>query len=39
MKDETGTNRIILGKQPDDTYGLVISKPGEDVVKLYQNAS
>lgn len=35
MRDETGTNRIILGRQPDGTYGLVISKPGEDVVRLY----
>lgn len=36
FKDETGVNRIILGKLPDGTYGLVISKPGTDVVKLTQ---
>ena len=29
------TNRIIFGKLPDNTYGLVISKPGVDVVKLF----
>jgi hypothetical protein len=37
FKDETGTNRIILGRQPDGTYGLVISKVGTDVIKLYQS--
>lgn len=35
MKDEKGYSRIILGRQPDGTYGLVISKPNIDVVKLY----
>lgn len=28
-------NRIILGKLPDGTYGLVISKPGYDVSSLF----
>lgn len=35
FKDETGTQRIILGQFPDKTWGLIISKPGEDVVKLF----
>ena len=31
-----GSNsRIILGKCPDGTYGLVISKPGYDVMSLF----
>lgn len=34
FKDETGVNRIILGRFPDGTYGLVISKPTKDVLKL-----
>jgi hypothetical protein len=29
------TNRIIFGRLPDGTYGLVISKPGVDVIKLF----
>jgi len=35
FKDETGVRRIILGKLPDGTYGLVISKPTFDVVKQF----
>lgn len=35
FKDETGVQRIILGQFPDKTWGLIISKPGEDVVKLF----
>lgn len=35
FRDETGTNRIILGRLPDGSYGLVISKPGNDVIKLF----
>lgn len=35
IKDETGVNRIILGRLPDGTYGLVISKPGVDVNGLF----
>ena len=33
IKDETGNNRIVLGRFPDGTYGLAISKPGRDVYK------
>lgn len=33
VKDESGNNRIILGRFPDGTYGLAISKPGRDVLK------
>lgn len=32
IKDENGQNRIILGRFPDGTYGLAISKPGRDVL-------
>lgn len=35
FKDENGNNRIILGRLPDGTYGLVISKPGVDVLSLF----
>lgn len=35
IKDEAGQNRILIGRQPDDTYGIVISKAGYDVVELY----
>lgn len=36
FKDETGKNRIILGRWPDGTYGLLISKPGVDVLSLFK---
>lgn len=35
FRDENGTNRIILGRLPDGTYGLVISKPGINVLNLF----
>lgn len=35
IKDETGTNRLIFGKLPDGTYGLVISKEGIDVLTVF----
>lgn len=35
FKDETGVNRIILGRFPDGTWGLIISKEGEDVIRLF----
>jgi hypothetical protein len=35
INDETGTARIIIGRQPDGSYGMVISKPGINVVSLY----
>lgn len=35
FKDETGTKRIIIGQFPDKTWGIIISKAGEDVVKLF----
>ena len=38
FKDTTGNRRIIIGKLPDGTYGLVISKEGYDVVELLQGA-
>lgn len=34
FKDTTGKRRIIIGKLPDGTYGLVISKPGFDVIEV-----
>lgn len=36
MKDETGTNRIIIGRFPNGEWGIIISKPGNDVLK-YQD--
>jgi len=35
FRDENGVNQIIIGKLPDGTYGLVISKPGIDVLSLF----
>lgn len=35
IKDETGTPRLIMGKLPDGTYGLVISKEGVDVTTVF----
>lgn len=35
IKDETGTPRLIFGKLPDNTYGLVISKSGVDVLTVF----
>ena len=35
ITDENGTNRIILGRFPDGSYGLIISKPGVDVLSLF----
>lgn len=35
VKDETGLNRIILGKLPDGSYGLAISIDGEDVLDAF----
>ena len=32
IKDENGQNRIIIGRFPDGTYGIAISKPGRDVL-------
>ena len=35
FKDETGVNRIIIGQLPDGTWGIVVSKPTYDVIKLF----
>ena len=35
IRDEDGVDRIILGRLPDGTYGLIISKPGVDVNTLF----
>lgn len=35
MRDENGVDRIILGRWPDGTYGLIISKPDIDVKGLF----
>ena len=35
IKDDTGTPRILIGRLPDGTYGLVVSKPGTDVLGLF----
>ena len=35
IKDENGVDRIVLGRLPDGTYGLIISKPDVDVKGLF----
>ena len=35
VTDENGDDRIIFGRLPDGTYGLVISKPTVDVKGLF----
>ena len=35
IRDEDGVDRIILGRLPDGTYGLIVSKPGVDVNTLF----
>ena len=35
FKDETGTPRIIFGRLPDGTYGLVVSEEGVDVTTVF----
>jgi hypothetical protein len=35
IKDENGVRRIIFGKLPDGTYGLVISNDGTDVLDVF----
>ena len=34
-KDNSGTNRIIIGVLPDNTTGLIISKEGVDVLNVF----
>lgn len=34
-KDTAGDNRILIGMLPDGTCGIVISKPGYDVVEAF----
>lgn len=33
IKDEEGTNRILIGRDPRGNYVVAITKPGIDVVK------
>jgi hypothetical protein len=35
-KDETGVNRIIIGRMPDGTWGIIVSKEGVDVLDLFK---
>lgn len=35
ITDESGNKRIIIGKMPDGTYGLLIMKPGYDALELF----
>lgn len=35
IKDENGQTRILIGRLPDNTYGIVISKTGYDVTELF----
>lgn len=37
IKDEAGNNRIIIGRWPDGTYGILVSKEGVDVLTLFTN--
>lgn len=34
-KDNSGTNRILIGVLPDGDTGIVISKPGTDVLDVF----
>lgn len=38
VKDTSGNRRIIFGRLPDGSYGLVISKEGYDVVEVLQES-
>lgn len=31
VRDETGVDRVLIGRYPDGTYGVKVSKPGKDV--------
>lgn len=35
IKDENGQNRIVIGRMPDGTYGIVISNPGVNVYDIF----
>jgi hypothetical protein len=35
IKDETGKTRILIGKQPDGTYAIVMTKEGIDILDAY----
>ena len=35
IRDERGIPRIILGRLPDGTYGMVVSKVGIDVLTAF----
>lgn len=35
VRDEDGVDRVILGRMPNGTYGLIVSKPGKDVKELF----
>lgn len=35
ITDENGVNRVIIGRMPDGTYGVIVSKPGVDVNTLF----
>lgn len=39
FKDDSGTPRIIIGRMPDGTYGIVISKPNVDINTLFKSVS
>lgn len=33
FKDDTGTPRIIIGRFPNGEYGIIMSKPGKNVLE------
>lgn len=33
IKDESGTPRIIIGQFPNGEYGVIVSKPGKNVLE------
>ena len=35
INDETGASRIIIGRFPDGSYGIIVSKQGVDVLGLF----
>lgn len=35
IKDENGVNRVLIGRAPDGSYGITVSKPGIDVLSVF----
>lgn len=35
IRDKSGVQRVIIGEWPDGQFGIIISKPGVNVVSLF----